>query len=155
MAGLVVTVLIVAGQHLFLSGRSWMVVKDSLEGAVRRLERPECQEIFGVFTDGAGHRLSDDLAMSGQRAADALVALYFVAADSLPQCRTNEATATFTQPYGRLVYVCTERFVNSFARRTAGGELLLIHELMHTLGLGENPPSSAQISEAVMRYCGG
>jgi hypothetical protein len=30
----------------------------------------------------------------------------------------------------------------------------LIHEVLHTLGLGENPPSSAEITERVLRHCG-
>jgi hypothetical protein len=34
--------------------------------------------------------------------------------------------------------VCGTRFVARFARRTAG-DILLIHELLHTLGLGETP----------------
>jgi hypothetical protein len=30
----------------------------------------------------------------------------------------------------------------------------VIHETLHTLGLGENPPSSAEIDSAVARRCG-
>jgi hypothetical protein len=31
---------------------------------------------------------------------------------------------------------------------------LLIHEALHTLGLGENPPSSEEISNIVLTHCG-
>jgi hypothetical protein len=34
-------------------------------------------------------------------------------------------------------------------------ELVLIHELLHSLGLGENPPSSAEITRQVTKRCGG
>jgi len=32
-------------------------------------------------------------------------------------------------------------------------EFMVIHEMLHTLGLGENPPSSFEITEQVMRRC--
>jgi len=30
----------------------------------------------------------------------------------------------------------------------------MIHEALHTLGLGENPPTSAEITERVLARCG-
>jgi hypothetical protein len=41
-------------------------------------------------------------------------------------------------------------------RRAAPGirENTLIHEMLHSLGLGENPPSSGEINGQVMRRCG-
>ena len=32
-------------------------------------------------------------------------------------------------------------------------EALVIHEMMHTLGLGENPPSSLEINARVLKRC--
>jgi hypothetical protein len=49
--------------------------------------------------------------------------------------------------------VCGKRFVQ-FDGNRAGGEILLIHELLHALAVGENPPSSARITKAVMNRCG-
>jgi hypothetical protein len=34
-------------------------------------------------------------------------------------------------------------------------EILLIHEFLHTLGLGENPPTSDAITQRVAVRCGG
>jgi hypothetical protein len=31
--------------------------------------------------------------------------------------------------------------------------LVPIHEVLHTLGLGENPPSSGEITRTVRRFC--
>jgi hypothetical protein len=31
---------------------------------------------------------------------------------------------------------------------------MIIHEMMHTLGLGENPPTTFEITERVMARCG-
>jgi hypothetical protein len=33
--------------------------------------------------------------------------------------------------------------------------MIVIHELLHALGLGENPPLSVEITGQVMRRCGG
>jgi len=139
--------------HLFLGGKARMVVKDSIEGAVRRLGSPTCQGILNEFTDPAGHTLADNLAEWDKTPADALAALYFVDGDSSPRCRTDETTAAFTVPHSRVVHVCGTRFADRFARKTAGGEVLMIHELLHALGLGENPPTSAQVTAAVWSRC--
>jgi hypothetical protein len=32
-------------------------------------------------------------------------------------------------------------------------EVYVIHEMLHTLGLGENPPSSQEITQAVVKRC--
>src|SRR5262249_40953361 len=139
--------------HLFLDGKARMVVKDSIEGAVRRLGSPTCQGILNEFTDPAGHTLADNLAAWGKAPADALAALYFVEGDGSPRCRTDETTAAFTVPQSRVVHVCGTRFADRFARKTTGGEILMIHELLHALGLGENPPPTAQITATVWRRC--
>ena len=54
----------------------------------------------------------------------------------------------------REIHVCAKKFARQFSRRTAGGEILVIHELLHSLGLGENPPTSAQITDRVRLRCG-
>ena len=38
-------------------------------------------------------------------------------------------------------------------RNRAWAVATLIHEALHTLGLGENPPSSTEITERVLRRC--
>jgi hypothetical protein len=38
-------------------------------------------------------------------------------------------------------------------RRTT--EIIVIHEFLHTLGLGENPPTSQAITQRVAIRCGG
>ena len=139
--------------HLFLSGKPRMTVNDSINGAVRRLARPACQQLFTDFTDSDGRALSETLTTWGKSPADALLALYFVDGGESPQCR-DETTAAYTRPRSRVIYVCGARFAELFARKTTGGEVLLIHEFLHVLGLGENPPTSAQITSAVYTRCG-
>ena len=139
------------GYHIFLAGKARMVVTDSLDGAARRLATPQCQQLFTDFTDLTGRPLSE--ALAGKAATELLAGLYFVDGDGAPQCRASEALAAFTVPNSRVIYVCGTRFAERFARKTVGGEVLLIHELLHALGLGENPPTSAQITDAVLRRC--
>jgi hypothetical protein len=64
-------------------------------------------------------------------------------------CRTSPAAA-FTGPGSRVVFVCGNRF-GTIGRERA--ELVMIHELLHTLGLGEQPPTSGEINRIVARRC--
>src|SRR6516225_6814400 len=77
----------VRGLHLFLNGRARMTVKDSIDGAIRRLDQPSCLRLFTEFRDSNGRPLTDTLEAWGKSPADALAALYFVEGDSSPQCR--------------------------------------------------------------------
>ena len=140
--------------HIFLSGKEQLVVGDAVRGAVLRLARPECQRLFTIFTDSAGHTLSANLEAQGNSSSEYLAGLYFVDGDDSARCRLDEGTAAFTTPGSRVIYVCGARFANRFARNTTGGEILIIHELLHSLGLGENPPTSAEITNLVMARCG-
>ena len=139
--------------HILLSGKARMTVTDALQGAVRRLATPKCQRLFADFSDQTGRALTMNLAATGQSPADFLAELHFVNADETAQCRTDDVVAAFTAPGSRVIYVCGNRFVR-FAAKTKGGEILLIHELLHALGLGENPPTSSRITDAVMNRCG-
>jgi hypothetical protein len=51
------------------------------------------------------------------------------------------------------VFVCGPRFRETWKARPYFAELNVIHEMLHTLGLGENPPSSRAIDNIVRSYC--
>ena len=129
-----------------------MTVTRALLGAIRRLSRPECQRLFEDFTDQSGRALTTKLAATEQSAADVLAGLYFVDGDDATRCRTDRIVAAFTTPGSHVIHVCGRRF-SQFAVKTKGGEILLIHELLHALGLGEDPPTSSRITRAVMNRC--
>jgi hypothetical protein len=63
-------------------------------------------------------------------------------------------------PGRRDVYVCAtagraaSRLALTLDRNPHLAEFALIHEMLHTLGLGENPPTSLQITQQVKRRCG-
>ena len=66
-------------------------------------------------------------------------------------CRVR-GVAAVTVPKGRVVYVCGSAFRDMSVPHR---EHALIHEMLHSLGLGENPPSAREINAAVWRRCGG
>jgi hypothetical protein len=131
-------------------------VKRAVLGATVRLGRPGCQRIFTDFTDDWGQRLLAAIEESTRAAAEYLVErVWFVDGDDTPQCRNHPATAAFTGIGDHVIRVCATRFAERFARQTTAAELIIIHELLHTLGLGENPPTSSDITKQVTARCGG
>jgi len=130
-----------------------MAVAAAVKGAALRLDDDRCRSLLADLRDGDGRPLTAALDAAAQSPAEHLAALYFVAADER-RCRADEATTAFTVPGSRVVYICTDRFASRFALKTRDGELLILHELLHTLGLGENPPSTDAISDIVRERCG-
>ena len=81
-------------------------------------------------------------------------ALRFVDSRMAPQCRAGTVLA-FTQTGAPVIHVCGRLFVKRSMRNRAAAEIIVIHEFLHTLGLGENPPASQEITAQVARRCGG
>jgi hypothetical protein len=52
----------------------------------------------------------------------------------------------------RYVYVCPQ-FREYQDRRPELAPVLVIHEALHTLGLGENPPTSTEITSRIAARC--
>ena len=139
--------------HVLMTGAARMTVVESLLGAMRRLSWPECQHLFEDFTDRDGRALTINLEAIAKSPADVLMELDFVSGDDTPRCRTDGAVVAFTRPGSQVIHVCGQRFLQ-FAGNTKGGEIVLIHELLHALGLGENPPTSAKITSVILKRCG-
>ncbi len=86
--------------------------------------------------------------------AEYLHEMWFLDASDATPCRRDEALVAYTSPGLRVIYVCGARFVSLFRLTDRLAELLIIHEFLHSLGLGENPPTSDQITRQVVRRCG-
>jgi hypothetical protein len=142
--------------RVYLSdGVARALVARAVAGARRRLDQPACGLVFSDFTDASGRQLSDALADAGTPAAAYIVErIWFVDGGDAAACRDDESTAAFTAAGSKVVHVCAARFA-ALARRSTTAEMLVIHEVLHTLGLGENPPSSAEITREVTKRCGG
>jgi hypothetical protein len=131
-------------------------VQGAVLGAVRRLARSDCARVLTDFTDDSGRPLLETLQASSTTASRYLTeALWFVDGTDAPQCRSDAVTVAFTSVGSRVIHICGARFTGRFERQTAAGEILIIHELLHALGLAEDPGSSAAITRQVTRRCGG
>ena len=76
----------------------------------------------------------------------------FLDGDASPQCRRPGVLA-FTSQNSRVVYLCGRDFERASRRDPRETQISLIHELLHTLGLGENPPTPREINFQVLQRC--
>jgi hypothetical protein len=124
------------------------------EGALRRLEDPECQKIFSDFEDDEGRPLQATLDALGETGASYLTGrLWFEEASGVRACQSS-GTVAATRVGGSVVFVCARQLQEWIFRDPAFVENILIHEELHALGLGENLPSSFEINGQIARRCG-
>jgi hypothetical protein len=130
-----------------------LAMRLAIEGAATRLARPGCQDVLAEFADESGQRLSTKLATSGQRPLDAFGGLRFLDDRLALRCRRG-STLAYTQTGASSILVCGDRFRLAFRWNPEWTEIVVIHEFLHALGLGENPPTSQAITERVNMRCG-
>jgi hypothetical protein len=140
-------------------GMPKLYVYRAIQGAEDRIDDPECAKVLDDFTDEQGRPLSATVGNLRLGVGARLWDLLFVDGTEEALC-TDSATAAFTTLRGRVVYVCAARFASSAQPLTGlAGEILVIHEFLHSLGLPESPSTpgaftSAQITERVWARCG-
>ena len=124
-------------------------VRRAVSLALARLARPGCSDIFADFQFPDGRTPQNELDRLGIEPEALLKSLVFVDGSRDPVCRNGRAVLT-TTPGSRLIRVCP-----GFARVRDPGvtACLVLHESLHALGLGENPPSSRDITDRVERRC--
>lgn len=124
----------------------------ALLGADRRLTEPTCREVLTDFGDSAGRTLKEVLDASGASARTYLRWIVFSDGRDPGACRSKETLAV-TVPGSRVVFICPHQFVEAVRGNPEEAEAALIHEMLHSLGLGENPPSSREITKRVLSRC--
>ena len=135
---------------IFIGGAAALDVSRAAREASRRLQEPDCQRLLDEFTDSDGRPIRERL---GTSTPQAYLARLVLREGEIPRgsghCASPGAAA-FTAG-GAAVFVCETSFrkLGPGARANA-----LIHEMLHTLGLRENPPSSAEITRRVAALCG-
>jgi hypothetical protein len=140
-------------QRLTGRGEAGSSVRRALDGARERLARKGCDGVLDEFTDASGQTLRANLDALSLTPSDYLEYLVFFDAGGEGRCRATRVLA-MTTPGSRAVFVCGDRFVKMGRHDQRYTEMVLIHEALHTLGLGENPPSSANITARVLARCG-
>ncbi len=126
-------------------------VHEAIVGARRRLDDSACRMIFTDFSDSSGRSLQDVLDASGWSAGEYLGLIGFY--DGLGDRRCAKVgIAAFTSPGSRNVFICPG-FRSEWRSDRRYAEIVILHEALHSLGLGENPPSSREITAHVARRC--
>ena len=131
--------------------RARFILERATKAAAEKLARPECQRVLSDFRDATGHTIQENLDRIGLSPRQYLARLTFREALDR-RCRQSERLA-FTSVWQREVFICGTQLWDMYRIDPAHVEALVIHEMMHTLGLGENPPSSLEISARVLERC--
>ncbi len=128
-------------------------LQQALALARRKLLLAACRDVFGDFADRDGRPLLADLAATGRSAADYLEGIRFLDGRWTGPCLPSGIYA-WTHPGGGAVHLCLERFAPLARTNPSVAANILIHEELHALGLGEDPPTSRVITSRVGRRCG-
>jgi hypothetical protein len=128
-------------------------VTRALTGADRLLGEPACQAVLTDFRDASARTLKEVLDGSDVSARGYLRWIVFSDGRGL-RARSSKATLAVTEPGSRVVFICPTAFVEDVNGNPEDAEATLIHEMLHSLGLGENPPRSREITERVRVRCG-
>jgi len=122
----------------------------AIRGAARRLGDPRCQALLGELRDRGRRPLREALQAEGLSAPEFLDHLYFYDGT---ETGCGAQRLAYTVPGYRVVYVCSKRFRDVYQRNTSLAEVAVVHEALHCLGLGENPPTPQEINAMVQAAC--
>ena len=140
-------------RYVFSDFDAGIAVKRAASGAARRLASQRCQQLMTEFADVHGQPLVRKLTAFGRTPSEYVTDLRFVEARDAPLCRWG-ATLAFTTPGRRIIQVCPAAFKRWYRDDARLVELIVIHEMLHSLGLGEKPPTSEAITARVATACG-
>jgi len=121
--------------------------------ALQKLANPGCQRIFRDFRDAKGRALQARLDSLDYSASSFLQILRFANGERLSPCQSSGVLAA-TTPLSHVIFLCGVRFFETERHDPEFAAALVIHEMLHSLGLGENPPASNDITMRVLDRCG-
>jgi hypothetical protein len=125
--------------------------RNALDLAWERLARADCARVASAFTDHAGHSLDDRLRALAMDLQTYLTMVVFIDGSRESPCVTG--VFGFTVPGHRVVRICIDELKRTWQQDPEHTAASFIHEMLHTLGLGENPPSPAEITRLVLAGC--
>jgi hypothetical protein len=105
--------------------------------------------VLADFESVNGGRLDEVLRSTGRTAQEQLDLLVFESGLGRPLCN-RPASLAFTRIHSPVVSICLRPFT---LLRRPEQDAVLIHEMLHSLGLGENPPESVAITAQVLKRC--
>jgi len=128
-------------------------LQQALAEARSRLAESACQGLFSEFESQDGRTLAAVLESREETGASYLGWLSFYDGAGTEPCWNRQlARFAFTVPGSPVIYVCPG-FAGVLRRYPEEAVATLIHESLHSLGLGENPPSSREIQQRVLERC--
>jgi hypothetical protein len=136
------------GRVLHLTFDQQKTLRLGLHVALARLKQPGCAAVFQDFLLRDGRTAQSELDRRRISPGELLERLVFADGSRAAACH-NGPTFLFTTPGSPLIRVCPR-----FSRLgPSDSAIFIIHESLHALGLGENPPTSREISIRVERRC--
>ncbi|MFI5180833.1 MAG: hypothetical protein ACHQPI_05545 [Thermoanaerobaculia bacterium] len=129
------------------------VLEKALVQAAEKLDSPACLVVLSDFRDSSGRSLAERLARTGLSAPDFLSRLEFRDGRNEDLCHRRHVDA-FTVVGGSTVWTCPGGSLSLGGDNLRAGANTLIHEMLHALGLGENPPLPLEITRRVRDRCG-
>jgi len=133
--------------------KATLALTNALDGAVDWLADEGCRQIFTEFHDLSGRPLTERLAELKVDGPAFLRLIVWYDGTFSSQCRSGGPLA-YTAPGSRVVFICTQLFADATFSNLDLGRAVVLHEALHSLGLGENPPSSREITRRVRTMCG-
>ena len=125
-------------------------LRQARQAARERLGDARCQAVLTDFRSVSGLRLDEVLRASGRTAQEQLDLLRLESGLGRPAC-DRRVTRAFTRIHSSVVSICLRPFT---LLPSLQQQAVLIHELLHSLGLGEGPPESLAITARVLARCG-
>jgi hypothetical protein len=126
---------------------------DAYALALQKLAHPHCQLVFRDFRDPKGRTLQSRLEALDHTGPSFLQILRFANGEHLEPCQSRGVLAA-TTPLSHVIFLCGIQFFEKEHRDPEFAAALVIHEMLHSLGLGENPPTSQEITAKVLERCG-
>jgi hypothetical protein len=124
----------------------------AVRGASEWLAQPKCRTLFLEFKDERDLPLTARLRELETDPAGYLRMVLFLDGARSATCERHGVLA-FTAQGSRVVYVCGRDFERAWRRDAREVQATIIHEMLHSLGLGEHPPSPREITYRVQRLC--
>jgi hypothetical protein len=107
--------------------------------------------VLSDFHDARGRSLVENLSQWAVGPAKYLRMVPFVDGSGEPRCHRKDVMLVCVPNVPR-VAVCPA-FAAVQRLRPADASIMVIHEVLHTLGLGEDPPTSSEITRRVEARC--
>jgi hypothetical protein len=129
-------------------------VDTAMDDAATKLDSAQCRTVFTKYTAPDGRTLQQVLDSYGVSSITYLTSwIQFNDGTHESRCSTGSTYPIYTTPGSRSIWACLQ-FVSVQHGTPGYAADLIIHEELHSLGLGEDPPSSADITRAVQDACG-